>query len=401
MGLGREGNSAYGKAVIHSRLFYMALSRPIALFFAISAGLLLAIFPFLLITMGLEGDFLAFYTGGQVVWKGELAHLYDSDLFLQWQQQWVASVDRAYRYVYLPVFVSYFLPFSGLPLPIARISAALFALVLLAFSLRISRRWQSLSWGSMVLAVVAFAGSYATFVVVQNSPLSLALLSAITVWMLYRPRPIHAGIAAGLLLYKPQLLMGVGVVWLVRRAWQPLMILFGIGAIWIILSWLFAPEALQGYLVLGQQVTNSLPEIANANASLYAALVQGFPQSVATVGAGSIAVIAIGLLAWAWRQSQPTPFHMAMVWLCPLVASPYIANYDLLLLLLPISLLISFLRQYRLLQVAVTIVWVAPAIGLIAPNLRFVPWAILGLYGVCAWYALNHKQEGVATRLYL
>jgi hypothetical protein len=130
-------------------------------------------------------------------------------------------------------------------------------------------------------------------------------------------------------------------------------------------------------------------------------LVQGLPQPVASIGAGIIALISVGVLSWVCRQSQITPFHMAMVWLCPLVASPYIANYDLLLLLLPISLLIPFLPQYRLLQVTVTIVWIAPAIGLMAPHLRFVPWVIVGFYGVCAWYALSHKQKDVATRLYL
>ncbi len=226
----------------------MTLPRPLLIAFACSAGLLLALFPFLLFTIGLTGDFLAFYTAGQTVWRGALARLYDADLFLAWQQGITDGVVRPYRYVYLPAFISYYLPLAALPPVAARVGGALLGALLLGIALRISRAWHALAWGAMVLAVAAFPGSYAAFVVVQNSPLTLVLMSAITIWIAYRRRPVAAGVAAGLLLYKPQLLVGLAVVWLVQRAWRELAVWLVIGLGWLAVSWSIAPTVTASFL---------------------------------------------------------------------------------------------------------------------------------------------------------
>ena len=221
--------------------------RPSIVVFACLAGLWLAIFPFLLATMGFRGDFLAFYTGAHLVWWGDLARLYERELYRAVQVDWVGAFDGAYRFVYPPAFTTYYLPLTAFSVDAARIVWVVAMGAALGVAARVSRRWHDLSGALMTLCILAFAGTYASFVVGQNSPLTLLLMAIVTLWTAFRPRPLLAGLAAGLLLYKPQLLLGLGVAWLAapRRdgSWRSLAALLSTGGVWLLFSWILAPGA--------------------------------------------------------------------------------------------------------------------------------------------------------------
>lgn len=356
----------------------------------------MGVLPILVSIIGVQGDFLAFYTGSHVVWWGNLERLYDRALFQTAQYAWVGEFEGAYRFVYLPAFIGYYLPFAALPLLLARIIFVLTNLGLLGISIHLARAWHSLSRATAVLGVLAFAGSYAAFVVGQNSPLTLLLMTLITIWMAVHPRPGYAGIVSGFLLYKPQLLIGLVVVWVVRRAWRALTALSVMALIWLGLSWWIAPTATFQYVTLGQSLLGALDQV-EANSSLYAAFILWFPHHVAIIATLVVALLTLGVLAWVWARYPTSPWHYAMMWLSTFLCTPYIANYDLLLLLLPLSFLIPLLPRYRGLQFGVAAVWIAPAITLVIAGSAAVAWTTLLLYAMCTGYVLqeNTRTEGV------
>lgn len=87
---------------------------------------------------------------------------------------------------------------------------------------------------------------YPTFAAVsfgQNTFLSFGVF-AVVYWCVTNDRRFLAGLAAGLLLYKPQLLLGLGVWWLldVRRYWPALAGLIVTGLALAGLSWVVLPD---------------------------------------------------------------------------------------------------------------------------------------------------------------
>jgi hypothetical protein len=68
--------------------------------------------------------------------------------------------------------------------------------------------------------------------------------------MLERKQNLMAGAVAGLLLYKPQLLLGLGLWWLlsIRRYWRSYLGLCAMGLVWIAVSILFVPVETRIYI---------------------------------------------------------------------------------------------------------------------------------------------------------
>src|SRR5205814_2123097 len=78
----------------------------------------------------------------------------------------------------------------------------------------------------------------------QNTPLSLAVFAAVYRLTTDR-RPFAAGLVAGLLWFKPQLLLGLFVWWALtpRRSWRCWAGVAVTGAVLAAVSWLALPEA--------------------------------------------------------------------------------------------------------------------------------------------------------------
>lgn len=116
-----------------------------------------------------------------------------------------------------PFYALLYRPTAGLPYLASYAVWAVVGLLLLAAGLRLvhgPRVGRTLGW------TLCFYPVFATVAFGQNTFLSLAMFA-----LAYRgvatDRRFLAGLAAGLLLYKPQLLLGLGVWWLVdvRRFW--------------------------------------------------------------------------------------------------------------------------------------------------------------------------------------
>jgi hypothetical protein len=189
-------------------------------------------------------DHIAFYTAARLVGEGRESHLYDF-AFVQEYQKELTGGDWPHVMGYRnpPFYALLYLPTSNLPL---------FASALV---------WMGVSLGAVALAVRLVGGSWSTvgwavtfyplFAAVsfgQNTPLSMLLFAA-AYRLLNLDRPFAAGLVAGLLWYKPQLLIGLFVWWGLtpRCHWRCWLGLAVTGAVLAALSWLALPDGSRAF----------------------------------------------------------------------------------------------------------------------------------------------------------
>lgn len=164
-------------------------------------------------------DHLAFYTPARLVREGRAADLYDHVKVSEYQAglfppgRWDAL--EAFRNP--PFYALPYLPTAGLSYPASAwvwTAVSVAALVLGIHWLGASRPWTVVGWS------LCFVPVFAVFNYGQNSLLSFAILAG-TFRLLNRGHRFAAGLVAGLLWFKPPLLLGL-IVWGlldIRRLW--------------------------------------------------------------------------------------------------------------------------------------------------------------------------------------
>jgi hypothetical protein len=191
-------------------------------------------------------DHVQYYVVGRLVAEGHAEQVYDQGVMSARQAEEGGPAWKGWLpFRYPPFYAVCFSLTSRLPYEASWAlwtAASLLALVAAGWALGVRPLGLWLGWALCFFPVFA-AVSYG-----QNSLLSLALL-ALTFALLRRARPVAAGLVAGLLLYKPQLLLGVGVVWLLdrRRGWPALLGLAATGAVLAGLTFWLMPEAVEAY----------------------------------------------------------------------------------------------------------------------------------------------------------
>jgi hypothetical protein len=178
----------------------------------------------------------------------------------------------------------------------------------------------------------------------QNSLISLLVLAAAyALWQ--ADRPFLAGLTAGLLLYKPTILVGVGLLWLLdlRRSWRCLAGLVYMGVILVDIGLIVLPSVSVAYIhslgeTVGMTNRHSLAKLY-ASQGFWMLLLPGFdrlthPLSLLTCAAG----LAVFLAFW-WRIRDSKPQSYALAVLSTLWLTPYAMLYDWSILLLPAALL--------------------------------------------------------------
>jgi hypothetical protein len=189
---------------------------------------------------------------------GESNSLYDFDFQHDLEQKIAGSTIVGIHGFITPPFLAWlFVPLAGLPYLWSFAVWSIAGLVGL---------WLSMHWLGVKHVFKQFPWALSWFPIFasisfgQNSLLSLTLL-CLTYYLWKEKRYLLAGLACSLLLYKPQLVLGISFFWLLewRRDWKTLIGL-GLGGISLAgLCLLFLPEASIDYIKLSQTV---LPTIS-------------------------------------------------------------------------------------------------------------------------------------------
>ncbi len=192
-------------------------------------------------------DHIAFYSAARLIQAGRPADVYRLEAIGEVQKEITGGTwpfFMAYRNP--PFYALLYIPTAGLPLPVSALIWTAIGLAAFAgavWCLRPTHPWRVIGWS------FAFYPFFATISFGQNSLLSLAIFAAVY-RLLTDNQFFAAGLAAGLLWYKPQLLIGLFVWWGLaprRFAWCWVgVVVTGIGLTeW---SCLMVPDAAWGFV---------------------------------------------------------------------------------------------------------------------------------------------------------
>ncbi len=340
------------------------------------------------------GDFLAFWTGAQMVADGLGASLYDFEV--QRQVQWEVlgeQLDQFQGYLNPPLLAVALSPFVGWGylsgfFIFDMVSAAVLFGGLLALTTEL-RHVATTNADKVTLAALAigFHPVLRTAFGGQNTAITLGLLCGLYV-LVCRGRWVWAGLCLGLLTYKPQFAVGLGVALLVAR--QPKVVFvgaavglahYGVGALVSGPQWpLRMLEGMAFYSPL------ELASNASTHFSWIRATDFSLPQPMARwVGLGGAGLAVIAMVGAGLRTRAGAPgfgAFYALAVVTTLFASPHLQYYDAGLLVLPVVLLLeSHVARHGSmslgLRLAVTVLYLAYPTYIYADVLGVQPLALV------------------------
>jgi len=312
--------------------------------------------------------FIEFWTAARAALGPDPAAIYDAQRFFHMQQAVIAAARPLYPWHYPPLTLLFLLPFALLPylwaVP-AWYAANLAGYLTLAPPLA---RGRGLVWVGL-----AFPGTLLTLHVAQFG----LLLAAAFGWalLLLDRRPRLAGALIATLAAKPHLFLLVPLALLVSRRWR----VFAWAAAGVLL--LAGASALAFGFAPWRAMLRDLSGFGAGRAGGDGFLLWSWQPSVFVMarrlGLGAIpadmlqAAATLGAAAgvvWAWRQPVSPALQRAALVTAGLLATPYLYNYDLVLLILPLAWLGWHGAEHGWLpgeKLMLLLAWLAP--GVIVP----------------------------------
>jgi hypothetical protein len=362
----------------------------------------------------LGGDFPAFYAAGSIVRSGDIDSLYDPARQLVEQSE--LGLDGYLAFAYPPHVAAAYAPLSALPYRYAYLVHTVLMAVAVAAALHVLsvpvpllRRWK---W-PLLAAGFTF---YPLFTAVgggQNASLSLLLLAL--VWRgLHDDRAALAGVAAGLMFYRPQYALPVIGLLLIARQTRAAAWAVGVA----LATWAATAAFLGGGWVSTwfEEVIPFVEQDADVNAPNSISIL-GFLQAAWTsdgrpavvLGAVGASVIVL-VLMWLWWQ--PARFslsnRMGALALGMILISPHTMFYDATVMLIAGAALLAEasgagsltdpLQAQRAVRLIV-LVWVATLLHLVSEGIGATPLALVAVaaFGGFAWRVVT--QDDNSTQL--
>ena len=327
-------------------------------------------------------DFLSFWTAARLSHLGSSA--YDVAAHVALQRQTYAPPASYTAFFYPPPFLLYCWPlgylgyFPALALWLG-VTGAGYALALRAWLGRAN--WWALAAFPPVLITVLHG---------QSSFLLAALLGG-GVWLIAQRRPLLGGVLLGLAVFKPQFGVLCPLVLLASREWRALLAA-GITALVLAaaVTAAFGVQVWNEWWAVTATAQAAMADGAVSFAklqSLFAALrLVGVPTGAAYAAQLALAaVVAAVLAALAWRRGFTAEVGAAMLAGTVLV-TPFVLDYDLVVLAFPIALL-ARAQPLPWERSAAALAFITPAVGrslaLLTGIAVMVPVAI-GLFAVLA-----------------
>ena len=324
----------------------------------------------------LGADFVNVWAASASALKGEPAAAYDIGRHHAEEKAALGRNDVPfYGWHYPPMFLLIVLPLALLPY--------LWALVI----------WMSLTLGGYLVVLrrvapgrqalwlaIAFPGALINFANGQNGFLTVALFGGGLI--LLEQSPIAAGALFGLMIYKPQFGALIPLALLADRRWRAL-------SAACLASAVFATASLA---IFGEATWRAfLDSIAFTRGMVLEQGAFGFYKLQSVFGAvrlwgGSIhaayaaqvliAIYAAVAVVWVWRAKSSFALKAAVLSAGSLLVSPYVLDYDLVLLALPIAWFAMEGCEHRFLpfeKSGLVAAWILPFISRIVAAATMVP----------------------------
>lgn len=347
-------------------------------------------------------DFISFWTAGQMLHAG--GNVYDISAHIAAQREFHAVANEFTAFFYPPSLLPMIWPlgtmsyFPALAMWIL-VTAALWLIALRAWFARLDLE------GPSLLLLAAFPPLLITLTHGQTSLLVSALLGGGL--LLVRDRPWLAGVLLGLATVKPQFGLLIPVALLASGQWRTILAA-GLAAIGLatLTALAFGPEVWSNWLAVTSVASGATDNGSIGYAkmvSLFAGLrLLGVPSELALLaqGAQTLSVAAMVALS-AWRRPF-SPGLAALILAGAPLATPFVLDYDLVLMAFPLAYLLASARQddFRdwersAMAAAFAVALFARPVGLVF-GVPLVPWLLGGLFWLI-WRRVRADQDcGVA-----
>lgn len=309
-------------------------------------------------------DFDAFYVAGTMVLEGRASDAYDMEATREAQRKFADSWSFM-PWTYPPPFTLFVAGLAEMPIGL---SYLLFSTASFGFYLMVLRRIAGPYLPGVLIAILPMI--VLTLRTGQNGFLTGGLIGAFLV--AYLNRRTLAAVPLGLMIIKPHLAAGIGLLVLVERRWK---VVAGAAAV-VVLSLLLSTAALgiEIWPAFVQGVRDSSAFLAEGYyplhrmTSIYATLRSvGVPADVALAIHGAGALIAVAAFLLLWRLGLQPRILAAVVCVASLFVSPYNYDYDLAILGVAIAFVLPDIlvsaRRYEL-ALLYALAWFATGYGL-------------------------------------
>jgi Glycosyltransferase family 87 len=354
-------------------------------------------------------DFVEFYSAAQIVREGLGRDLYNLRMQVEFQSK-IAAVHVFYNHppfealIFVPLtFFNYNFAYTCWIL-VGTLLLILAALMLEArnqVTLALSQYARiPADFGLLLILFLSFAPVTTCFLLGQDSMLMLLIYTLVFV-LLLSARDFWAGCILACGLFKFQLILPFAAILLLRRRWSAVAGFAAVGSLLVLVS-----IAISGYRVLieypkllfvnraYQQVGGFDPAfMPNVRGFLYLLGGRQLPASVFALGVAIVSLFLVWFAARNWRDEQ-LGLSFSLCVFAALLASYHLYNYDLSLLLLPISIVCGeHAKQNRLL--CAPVMFTAALIVLFVPPVHYLllRWSLYALMfipiAILFWHVIS------------
>jgi alpha-1,2-mannosyltransferase len=286
-------------------------------------------------------DFVLWYTLGDFGRNGDVADLYRGPAFLEERQFALVPESKGDYYVclYPPQMTALFAPLAGLPyLPALLIWSAIGVVAYAACVFAVGRTCPGLRpfAGRVALCAAAYPGFFNQICYGQCAIVSLGCVT-VAYLALDRGRPVLAGMAIGMLAFKPTLAATAIAIFLLAGEWRLLAgVALGAGLQYGAATLAYGPDVMTAWVramvELGEALQPRMPKLYNMHC-LRAFWSMLIPAPMIARGLYVASALGVIFLAWrAWRRNTDIGLKFAAVLLATVLASPHLYVYDLLIL---------------------------------------------------------------------
>ena len=335
----------------------------------------------------LGSDFFSLWTAGKMAPELGAASAYDPALNYQAQQRLLDDPDPSFQpFLHPPHFLFAAIAFAALPYAAAWLMFS--GLTLAGYAAMMKKLAPQ---NGAMLAILAAPAVLLNLTHGQTGFLIAGLFAAALFYL--DRRPMLAGVAIGLLAFKPQYGMFFPLVLLIAGRWRTIFaaaltvaaqagaatLAFG-GAIW------------PAFLSKAEFARTAIIETGGvkwaANQSLYSAL-RGFgaPSPAAYAAQIALALLLAATLFRLWRAPIDQRLKSAGLAIAAFLATPYALNYDLILLAPAIALIAGYGLEHGFLPYEKLVLSLAALVPLIALPFAEATTIPIGLMTTLALYA--------------
>jgi alpha-1,2-mannosyltransferase len=282
-------------------------------------------------------DFIDPWSASWLTLHGAPSAVYD--IARLWAVERSAVADPAVGFAgfhYPPVYLLIITPLALIPY-----AWSLLAWTVATFAAYLGVMWKIDPERDSLWLAIAFPGALVNLTNGQNGFLTLALLGGALLTL--ERRPIVAGVMFGLMSYKPQYGLLVPIFLIATGRWRTIvsasvtvLLLAALSfAIFGAQTWqaFFSSIAFTRHVVL-EQGGSGFEKLQSAFA---AARLWGFSVATAYTFQAAISLLAAVAVIWIWRRTPKFDLHAAALATGVLLTTPYVMDYDLVILALPIA----------------------------------------------------------------